>query len=147
MLDAIPAASRPRIVCYSTAMARPEVNIPLRGAGVGDGFYDVAGVVDQLDAIAVGEMPNQVPLPGPDDWAALDPGLPVGADVAAAHQRMQDHERAWRQIWDAEAPFDRTAQMWISRNILPLLGLSSTDGYRIARTVVRKVAGLPFRLI
>ena len=38
----VPRQDRPRVVVYSTHMAKPEVNIPLRGAEVADAFYDVA---------------------------------------------------------------------------------------------------------
>lgn len=66
--------------------------------------------------------------------------------MAAAHQRIQEHDRAWRQIWDADAPFDKAAQVWITRNVLPLLGVSSSGGYRVAIEVIRRVAGLPYQL-
>ena len=136
----------PPVVVYSTAMSRPEVNIPLRGPGRAAGFYDVFSLTDQLDSIIAGELHGQVPPPADGDYKELDPRLPVGADGAGAHRRMQTHPRSWRQIWDEHAPFDKAAQVWISRNVLPLLGSPDGGGYGMAVNVVRRVAGLPFRL-
>lgn len=136
----------PLVVVYSTAMQRPEVNIPLRGPGRAVAFYEVFNLPDQLDGIVAGVFEGQVPPPTAADFKELDPRLPYGADVAGAHRRMQTHPRSWRQIWDEHAPFDKAAQVWISRNILPLLGSPDGGGYGMAVNVVRRVAGLPFRL-
>lgn len=140
---------RPRVVVYSTVMHRPELNIPLRQAGVEASFFDVKALTANVGGIALAERLDdvQVPKPTVDDWHALHPDLPVGSAVAAAHQRIREHERAWRQIWDPDAAFDKAAQVWVSRNVLPLLDLSSASGYRVAIEVIRKVAGLPYKLL
>ncbi len=136
----------PTVVVYSTAMRRPEANIPLRGPGRAAAFYEVFDLPDQLDGILLGQYGGQVPSPTASDFVALDPRLPPGADVAAAHQQIQRHPRSWRQIWDDRAPFDKAAQVWINRNILPVLGSPPGGGYAMAVNVIRRVAGLPFRL-
>ena len=148
-LGLIPNDARPRIVVYSTIMARPEVNIPLRQAGSFATFVTLDSLMANLDRIVRNSLGStwQVKLPTVDDWANLHPALPRGARVADAHQRMREHARSWNQIWMPRAPFDKGAQMWTSRNVLPLLGLGSADGYRVAIEVIRKVAGLPYRLM
>jgi hypothetical protein len=145
LLGAIPMSESP-VVVYSTAMARPEVNIPVRQVGRANAFYDAFTVYDQLASIVRGRFDAQVPPPTDSDWLALDPRLPVGADIAGAHQLMRTHARSWEQIWRADAPFDKAAQVWISRNVLPLLG-SPKGGYALAVNVVRRIAGLPFSLV
>jgi hypothetical protein len=139
----LPADRRPRVVVYSTHMARPEVNIPLRGPGVVTAHYDAAGLLDNLAEVVMGRYPDQVAPPTPRDFARLHPQVPPSADVAAVHQLMRTHDRAWRQVWDAAAAFDRAAQTWIRRNILELLG-AEDRGYSVAIQVTRKVAGLPY---
>ncbi len=136
----------PTVVVYSTAMARPEVNVPLRDEELVTAWYDVASLADHLDGIVRGAFDGQVPPPTADDYAALHPNLPVTARVAEAHQRIRGHPRAWRQIWDDDAPFDKAAQVWISRNVLPLLDVTTGNGYGIAKQVIRRVAGLPYRI-
>src|SRR5262245_44057868 len=42
----VPPGEEPRVVVYSTHMAKPEVNIPLRGTGVAHGFYDVGALLE-----------------------------------------------------------------------------------------------------
>jgi hypothetical protein len=140
----LPRPQRPRIVVYSTHMAKPEVNIPLRGSGVAQGFYDVGALLEHLGGIVVGQLHGQVPAPEPADWASLHPDLHPCADVVAAHQLMRTHERTWRQVWDAHAAFDKAAQVWVRRNVLPSLGAESA-GYNMAVEVVRKLAGLPYQ--
>jgi hypothetical protein len=146
LLDRIPVGG-PEVVVYSTAMSRPEVNIPLRGQHRASAFYDAFALYDHLEAISRGELSGQVELPSAADWAALDPRLPEGVDVAGAHQRIRTHERSWEQIWKVAAPFDKAAQVWISRNVLPLLGSPPGGGYALAVNVVRRISGLPYSLI
>lgn len=138
--------SEPHVVVYSTAMNRPEINIPLRQTPVQCSFFSVDHLTDRLERIVGGDRTGGVAEPTAADWHALHPDLPVGADVARAHQRIQDHERAWQQIWDSDAGFDKAAQVWITRNVLPLLGMESSGGYRVAIDVIRRVSGLPYRL-
>jgi len=148
-LGATPEPRRPRVTVYSTVMERPELNIPLRQAGVAARYFTVEALTANVAEIALGATlaDKQVRAPTAVDWHTLHPDLPVGADVAAAHQRIRDHDRAWQQIWDPAAPFDKAAQVWVSRNVLPLLQLPSTSGYRVAIEVIRKVAGLPYALL
>jgi len=148
-LAATPGPKRPHVAVYSTVMERPEVNIPLRQAGLASCYFTVEALTTNVAQIALGSTLEdlQVRAPTTEDWHALHPDLPVGANVAAAHQRIRDHERAWQQIWDPAAPFDKAAQVWVSRNVLPLLHLSTTSGYRVAIEVIRKVAGLPYTLL
>jgi hypothetical protein len=146
LLDRIPI-SGPQVVVYSTAMAQPEVNIPLRGHGRAAAFYNAFALYDNLKNIQSGEFTGQVDEPSTSDWAQLDPRLPPGANVVGAHQRIRTHERSWEQIWKVEAPFDKAAQVWISRNILPLLGNPDGGGYALAVNVVRRISGLPFTLL
>jgi hypothetical protein len=146
LLHHIPS-NGPAIVVYSTAMARPEINIPVRGPGRAQAFYDAFSLYDHLPTIATGKYPGQVQAPTKGDWSALDPRLPVGADVAGAHQLMRTHARSWEQIWREGAPFDKAAQVWISRNVLPLLGNPAGGGYALAVNVVRRISGLPFNLV
>lgn len=136
----------PVVVVYSTAMDRPAINIPLRQTPVSCSYFTVDQLTERLGAIVTGDRSAGTPAPTPADWRALHPDLPVGADVASAHQRIQDHARAWRQIWDADAGFDKAAQVWITRNVLPLLGVAPSGGYRVAIEVIRKVSGLPYQL-
>jgi hypothetical protein len=145
VLDRIPTGG-PEVVVYSTAMAQPEVNIPLRGQRRASAFYDAFALFDHLEAISRREFSGQVDEPTINDWARLDPRLPVGVDVASAHQRIRTHERSWEQVWRERAPFDKAAQMWISRNVLPILGNPEGGGYAMAVSVVRRIAGLPFTL-
>jgi hypothetical protein len=140
----LPRPALPRVIVYSTHMAKPEVNIPLRGAGVARGFYDVGALLEHLADIVVGKLEGQVPPPVPADWAALHPDLQPCADVVAAHQLMRTHERTWRQVWDPDAAFDKAAQVWVRRNVLAALGAESA-GYNMAVEVVRKLAGLPYQ--
>jgi hypothetical protein len=149
----VPRGEGPRTVVYSTHMAKPEVNIPLRGAGVASGFYDVGALLEHLAHIVLAvqsaptgavRLDGQVPAPDPADWASLHPDLPACADVGAAHQLMRTHERTWRQVWDPDAAFDKAAQVWVRRNVLPALGAESA-GYNMAVEVVRKLAGLPYQ--
>jgi hypothetical protein len=148
----VPAPATPRVVVYSTHMAKPEVNIPLRGAKVAEGFYDVGALLEHLPAIVqatqrrgdLAHIAGQVRAPEPADWAALHPDLPAYADVVAAHQLMRTHARTWRQVWDPDATFDKAAQVWVRRNVLSALGAPSA-GYNMAVEVVRKVAGLPYQ--
>jgi hypothetical protein len=146
LLHHIPSGG-PAIVVYSTAMARPEVNIPVRGPGRAQAFYDAFSLYDRLPSICAGKFPDEVPPPTKTDWSALDPRLPVGADVAGAHQLIRTHGRSWEQIWREGAPFDKAAQVWISRNVLPLLGSPAGGGYALAVNVVRRISGLPFTLV
>jgi hypothetical protein len=139
----LPADRRPLIVAYSTQMARPEVDIPLRRSGSVAAFYEVAALVDCLPQIVLGRFPDQVAPPSEADWDSLHPGLRPASDVASAHQLMRKHDRAWRQVWDHDAPFDKAAQVWIRRNVLGLLGLA-TSGYGVAVEVTRRLAGLPY---
>jgi CheY-like chemotaxis protein len=143
---AAPTGRGPVIVLYSTAMARPEVNIPVRQAKGAAAFYNAFTLYDELASIVEGRFIAQVTPPSVADWAALDPRLPVGADVAGAHQMMRTHARSWEQIWRDGAPFDKAAQVWISRNVLPLLD-SPGGGYALAVDVVRRISGLPFALV
>jgi hypothetical protein len=149
----VPPPATPRVIVYSTHMGKPEVNIPLRGSGVAQGFYEVGTLLERLRGVvdAAQQAPGtparlegQVPRPEPADWLALHPELPPCADVVRAHQLMRTHERTWRQVWDAEAVFDKAAQVWVRRNVLGILGAPSA-GYNMAIEVVRKVAGLPYQ--
>jgi hypothetical protein len=149
----VPRPALPYVVVYSTHMAKPEVNIPLRGAGVARAFYEVGALLEHLPDIvadqaaggaAGGRLDGQVAPPGPADWAALHPELPACADVVLAHQLMRTHERTWRQVWDPDAAFDKAAQVWVRRNVLASLGAESA-GYNMAVEVVRKLAGLPYQ--
>ena len=134
----------PRVVVYSTAMADPTVNIPLRSrVGRADAYYDVVALLDELSAVVGGSYPAQVAPPSAADFSALDPDLTPAADVGAAHQRMRVRDLIWEQVWNPAAPFDRAAQRWISRNVLPLLSLPTSAGYALAVDVVRRVSGLP----
>jgi hypothetical protein len=143
-LARMPREQAPRIVVYSTHMAKPEVNIPLRQPGVVHAFYEVGALLEHLPDVVMGRYPGQVALPRPADWAQLHPDLPASADVAAAHQLMRTHDRTWRQVWDGDAAFDKAAQVWVRRNVLSALG-TETSGYSLAIEVVRKLAGLPYR--
>lgn len=134
----------PRVVVYSTAMADPAVNIPLRSRTARvEAYYDVVSLLDSLPSVMAGSYPGQVPAPSEADFVALDPGLTSAADVGAAHQHMRGRPIVWEQVWNPAAPFDRAAQRWISRNVLPLLAVPSSAGYALAVNVVRRVAGLP----
>jgi hypothetical protein len=135
------------VVVYSTAMRRPEVNIPLRGVGGAAAFFDLAGLTEHLATIVDGRYVGEVLPPTPEDWRCLDRRLTPAADVSGAHQKMRTHDRAWRQVWDQYAPFDKAAQVWINRNVLPLLGAPDGGGYAMAVNVVRRIAGLPFNLV
>jgi hypothetical protein len=157
-----PPPDTPRVVVYSTHMAKPEVNIPLRGARVAAGYYEVGALIEHLSAIVTAahqpgrapagspagrprhRLPGQVPEPVPADWLALHPDLPVCADVVVAHQLMRTHPRTWRQVWDPTAAFDKAAQVWVRRNVLGALGAESAS-YNMAIEVVRKLAGLPYQ--
>lgn len=135
---------RPRVVVYSTSMADPAVNIPLRTAvGRADAYYEVVSLLDELSAVVEGSYRGQVAVPSAADYSMLDPDLPSSADVGAAHQRMRVRDLVWEQVWNPGAPFDRAAQRWISRNVLPLLLLPSSAGYAVAVDVIRRVSGLP----
>lgn len=139
----LPGSRRPTVLVYSTDMARPEVHLPLRAWGVVDGLFVLGSLVKGLPAIVrSGDRSGQVPPPTRQDWSRLHPKLAPGADVATIHQLMRRNERVWRQVWLADAPFDRAAMMWIRRNVLPLLGPGT--GYRVAIDVTRKIAGLPY---
>jgi hypothetical protein len=138
----LPADRRPVVVVYSTDMARPEVNIPLRSWGVASAFFELRVLVTHLrDVLVGGDHSHQVAAPVEGDWHDLHPQLAVGADVASIHQLMRSNERVWRQVWMYDAPFDRAAMMWIRRNVLRRVGPAA--GYRSAIDVARKVAGLP----
>jgi hypothetical protein len=143
-LARLPRSGMPRVIVYSTHMAKPEINIPLRRAGVASAFYEVGTLLEHLPDVVTGSCPDQVPAPGPDDWAQLHPDLSPRADVAAAHQLMRTHDRTWRQVWDGDAAFDKAAQVWVRRNVLAPLG-AEASGYSLAIEVVRKLAGLPYR--
>ena len=145
LLSAVPPAQRPRVVCYSAGMEAPELNIPLRQNEIAEAFYEADRIIPNLGSIIHRTYDGQVRAPEATDFALLDPNLPAHADLAAAHQKIRQHERAWRVIWDDDMPFDKAAQVWITRNILPLLGLSSSDGYAVAKKVIRQMAGLPVR--
>jgi hypothetical protein len=140
---ALPAGERPRVVVYSTHMAKPEINIPLRRPGSAVAFYEVQDLMDHLDDIVLGRYPGQVPPPTPDDWATLHPSLHARSDVAAAHQAMRRREGAWRLVWDDRAGYDKAIQVWIRRNVVSLLDVEAR-GYGIAVEVTRKLAGLPY---
>jgi hypothetical protein len=140
---ALPDGQRPQVVVYSTHMAKPEINIPLRRPGSADAYYEVQDLMDHLDDVVVGRYPGQVPPPTAEDWAALHPGLHDRSDVAAAHQAMRRRESAWRLVWDDRAGYDKAVQVWIRRNVVSLLGVESR-GYGIAVEVTRKLAGLPY---
>ena len=148
----VPAPNTPRVIVYSTHMGKPEVNIPLRGARVAEAFYDVKDLLDHLPAVvlaaqdntSMAELPGQVPTPVPADWAALHPDLPACADVVAAHQLMRGHDRTWRQVWDADATFDKAVQVWVHRRVMTVMG-AENFGYSMAIEVVRKIAGLPYQ--
>jgi hypothetical protein len=149
----VPAPGTPLVVVYSTHMAKAEVNIPLRGARVAAGYFDVGALIENLPAIVLAaqspgtrpaRLTGQVPEPAPADWAHLHPDLPVCADVVVAHQLMRTHARTWRQVWDPEAAFDKAAQVWVRRNVLAALGAESAS-YNMAVEVVRKLAGLPYQ--
>jgi hypothetical protein len=155
----VPPPDTPLVVVYSTHMAKPEVNIPLRGARVAEGYYEVGSLIEHLPAIVTAaqrtiagapaappgpRLPGQVPAPAPADWTALHPDLPPCADVVVAHQLMRTHPRTWRQVWDPTAAFDKAAQVWVRRNVLGALGAESAS-YNMAIEVVRKVAGLPYQ--
>jgi hypothetical protein len=143
-LEELPVSARPRVVVYSTHMAAPEVNIPLRQAGVADAFYNLAVLWQHVGDVLQGAGGHQVEPPSDGDWARLHPRLTSATDVARLHQRMRRHDRAWRQVWLDQAPFDRAAQLWIHRNVLDLLG-PDVRTYRMAIDVTRRVAGLPYR--
>jgi hypothetical protein len=148
LLDrSLQAACPSDVVVYSTAMRRPEVNIPLRDIGGAAAFFDVNGLAENLATIVDGRYEGQVSPPTPEDWRLLDRRLTPAADVAGAHQKMRTHDRAWRQVWDQYAPFDKAAQVWINRNVLPLLGSPEGGGYAMAVNVVRRISGLPFTLV
>ena len=135
---------RPRVIVYSSAMDEPEVNIPLRYLGVASGFYRLQAIHDCLPRILTGDLGGQVVPPDSSDWAVLDEDLPGGADVALAHQLMQQRRDAWEQVWNGEASYSRAVQRWIVRNVLPAMNVPSGGGYRLAVSVIRKLAGLPY---
>jgi CheY-like chemotaxis protein len=137
---------RPEVLVYSTAMTQPEIRIPLATHRLDPPLFDVSTLVDQFNDIVAGETGARLDPPTRSDWTSLEPSLDVESRLADAHQHMRDHDRAWRQIWDADAPFDEAAQVWIARNILPMLGLDSSRGYGIACAVIRRMAGLPYRI-
>jgi hypothetical protein len=143
MFAALPADRRPRVVVYSTHMAKPEVNIPLRRSGSATAFYEVHDLMDQLDEVVRHRFPGQVPPPAAADWAVLHPALHERSDVAAAHQAMRRREGAWRLVWDDRAGYDKAIQVWIRRNVVSLLRVE-TRGYGVAVEVTRKLAGLPY---
>ena len=58
---------------------------------------------------------------------------------------MRSRPDTWRLIYDDRAPFSKAAQMWITRRVLPVLGVDPGVGYRVAVDVVRQVAQLPAR--
>lgn len=138
---------RPVVVSYSTSMDRPEIHLPMWTHAAVDACFDAVSLLDHLGSIVEGRLDRGAqPAPTPATWHALEPDLPTCAQLAPAHQLIRRHERAWRQIWDSQAPFDKAAQVWITRNVLPLLGLSSSHGYGVARSTIRRIAGLPYRL-
>jgi hypothetical protein len=140
----VPDAVRPRVVVYSTHMTAPEVNIPLRQVPGADAFYELGDLWNHLDEVLAGDHAHQAPPPTKGDWARLHAKLTPDVDVAAVHQLMRRNERAWEQVWQAKAPFDRAAQVWIQRNVVVRLG-PGVRSYRTAVDVTRKVAGLPRR--
>lgn len=142
----LPPADRPLLVVYSTAMHRSEIRLPLASHPLRPPLYDVTGLLESIPELVAGDTSRALSRPTDEDWSDLDPSLDHRTRLAEAHQRMRSHERAWRQVWDPDAPFDKAAQVWITRNVLPLLGLSSSRGYGIARSVMQRVAGLPYRL-
>jgi hypothetical protein len=140
---ALPPAQRPTVIVYSTHMAKPEINIPLRRPGSAKAFYEVQDLMDNLDDVVLGRYPGQVPPPTDADWAALHPSLHARSDVAAVHQAMRRREGAWRLVWDDRAGYDKAVQVWIRRNVVSLLDVEHR-GYGIAVEVTRKLAGLPY---
>jgi hypothetical protein len=140
---ALPPGQRPKVIVYSTHMAKPEINIPLRRPGSAVAFYEVQDLMDRLDDIVLDRYPGQVAPPTPEDWAALHPGLHARSDVAGAHQAMRRRESAWRLVWDDHAAYDKAVQVWIRRNVVSLLDVEAR-GYGIAVEVTRKLAGLPY---
>jgi len=142
----LPAADRPTVLVYSTAMTQPEIRVPVATHQLGPPLFPVSTLLDRFDDIVSGDTRSRLDPPTRADWDCLEPALDTESRLAEAHQRMRNHDRAWRQIWDADAPFDKAAQVWITRNILPMLGLDSSRGYGIARSVIRRIAGLPYQI-
>lgn len=137
----LPESDRPEVIVYSTAMNRPEVNIPVRQARVATAFYPSITMLERAVEIVAGERDGQTDEPVAADWQEIDPRLTPESDLFLAHQLMRTHGPSWRQVWDADAPFDRAAQRWITRNVLGVLALDS--GYMVAINAIRKISGLP----
>lgn len=141
LLDAVASADRPRTIVYSTSMNLPELRVALAGDRRVDAAYTSSGLADHLADVIHGGNVGSIPPPQPDDWRAIDRALKPGADLAKLHQMMRDNPRAWRLVWDLDAPFDQAAQKWISRQIQPWLIDGEGGTYRVAVDVTRRISG------
>jgi CheY-like chemotaxis protein len=141
VIRSLPPDQRPTVVAYSTHMNRPEVNIPLREWGLVAACFEPGDLITRTCKIIAGDYEGSVPEPRTGDWARIHPRLPDGALVADAHQKARQHPRTWELIWNPDAGFDRAAQRWVTRRLLPLLRLER--GYLVAVQTVQKVACLP----
>jgi CheY-like chemotaxis protein len=142
LVRALPIDERPRVVAYSTAMAWPEVAVTLHTTGVVAARYQPRSLLDHLPAVLLGGHPGAEPEPVAADWKRIHPDLRPGADLARLHEVMEGNPRAWRLVWDPDAPFDQAVQQWVRRQILPWLSDAPHPGYRVAVDVCRRLAGL-----
>lgn len=141
LVGALDVEHRPIVVAYSTAMAQPALHITMRCRPIVTAAFTAAGLLDALPDVLTGNFTGALPPPLPQDWKSVHPDLRPGADLAELHQRMAGNERAWRLVWDRDAPFDQAAQKWITRQILPWLSDGDRPSYRVAVDVTRSIAG------
>lgn len=137
----MPPSQRPTVVGYSAMMDRAEVAVPILQAGA-DAVFVLERLTWSMPQVLGGDFSGRRELTA-GDWDSL--GLTDRAEVVEAHQLCRRHPRSWEQIWDGEATFDRAAQMFMRRNLLPLLPTPSGEAatYRHVRRVLRTLSCLP----
>lgn len=143
VLDRLSAMGSPaRVYTYSTDMAQPAVNIPIREYPIVLGSLTVPQLLVGLPDMLAGKSPEaQVPPPVDADYDRLQVGRE--AKVASAHQLMKRRPDAWELIWQRwPAAPTRATRAWVNRNVGPLLDANRSDCRHVV-SVLRTVAGLP----
>lgn len=134
---------RPTVVVYSTEMADPTVAVPLAHTGIPAAHYGSADLVEHLGWVLRRSWEGSLPQPPPSAVRGVHAQLSEHANLAWAHNLVHARPDAWAVLADARHPFDRNVQRWMQRNVLPVLGLGTDVGYRVAVDSLRAVARLP----
>lgn len=138
-----PPHERPTVVVYSTEMTDPTVAVPLAHSGIPAAYYGSASLVEHLGWVMRRSWEGSLPPPPASAVREVHAQLPEHADLARAHNLVHARPDAWAVLADERHPFDRNVQRWMQRNVLPILGLGTDVGYRVAVDSLRAVARLP----